>query len=122
MIQDIHTIQQNILSRYDTHGRKLPRRMTQDPYAIHISEVMLQQTQVDRVIPYFHRWMKDFPDYQSLAKASKTDVLSHRSGLGFNSRALRLQACAQTIVEKWESGEWKNGFLPRDREILQKLP
>jgi A/G-specific adenine glycosylase len=122
MTQDIHIIQQNILSRYDKHGRKLPRRMTKDPYAIHISEVMLQQTQVDRVIPYFHRWIKDFPDYQTLAKASKTDLLSHRSGLGFNSRALRLQTCAQTIVEKWKNKEWKDGSLPKDREILQKLP
>ena len=69
---------------------------------------MLQQTQVDRVIPYFHQRMKDFPDYQSLAKASKTDLLRHRSGLGFNSRALRLQTCAQTIIEKWKNGEWKN--------------
>ena len=81
MLEDIKQIQNNILSRYAKHGRKLPRRMTKDPYAIHISEVMLQQTQVDRVIPYFHKRMKDFPDYQSLANASKTDLLSHRSGL-----------------------------------------
>jgi A/G-specific adenine glycosylase len=103
MSQDIKIIQQNILSWYSKNGRKLPRRETTDPYAIHISEVMLQQTQVDRVIPYFHRRMKDFPDYQTLAKASKSQVLTHRSGLGFNSRALRLQQCAQTVVEKWKS-------------------
>jgi len=100
MIQNIKQIQHNILSRYTKHGRKLPRRKTVDPYAIHISEVMLQQTQVDRVVPYFHQRMKDFPDYQSLAKASKTDLLKHRSGLGFNSRALRLQDCAKTIIAK----------------------
>lgn len=69
-----------------------------DPYAIHISEVMLQQTQVDRVIPYFLQWMKDFPDYASLAKASKTDLLKHRSGLGFNSRAIRLRECAKLVA------------------------
>ena len=63
---------------------------------------MLQQTQVDRVIPYFHQWMKDFPDYQSLAKASKTALLQHWSGLGFNSRALRLQVCAQKVVEQYQ--------------------
>lgn len=74
--------------------------MTKDPYAIHISEVMLQQTQVDRVIPYFHKRMKDFPDYKTLAKASKTELLSHRSWLWFNSRALRLQECAKTIITK----------------------
>jgi A/G-specific adenine glycosylase len=122
MLQDINNIQENILSWYTKNGRNLPRRQTRDPYAIHISEVMLQQTQVDRVIPYFHQWMKDFPDYASLAKASKTDLLSHRSGLGFNSRALRLQQCAETIVEKWRSGEWKNKDIPRERETLQKLP
>lgn len=122
MTQDIKIIQQNILSWYDKNGRKLPRRETSDPYAIHISEVMLQQTQVDRVIPYFHKRMHDFPDYETLAKASKTDLLSHRSGLWFNSRAIRLQQCAQTIGEKWKSGERKNKSLPKDRMILQSLP
>ncbi len=75
----MENIQKNILSRYKKNGRKLPWRQTKDPYAIHISEVMLQQTQVERVIPYFHQWMKDFPDYASLAKASKTELLKHRS-------------------------------------------
>lgn len=110
---NIKTIQHNILSRYTKNGRKLPRRQTKDPYAIHISEVMLQQTQVDRVIPYFHQRMKDFPDYQSLANASKIDLLKHRSGLGFNSRALRLQECAKIVANK---------KLPKDRIELQKLP
>ncbi|HBB04033.1 TPA: Fe-S cluster assembly protein HesB [Patescibacteria group bacterium] len=119
---NIKTIQKNILSWYKKNGRKLPRRQTKDPYAIHISEVMLQQTQVDRVIPYFHRRMKDFPDYKTLAQASKTDLLSHRSGLGFNSRALRLQQCAITIIEKWKNGEWKDERLLREREVLMKLP
>ncbi len=111
----IQEIQNNILSRYEKHGRSLPRRQTQDPYAIHISEVMLQQTQVDRVIPYFHQRMKDFSDYTSLAKASKTDLLSHRSGLGFNSRVLRLQTCAQEIVTKYKSQ------VPRTRDELMNL-
>lgn len=110
------TIQKNILSRYKKQGRKLPWRETTDPYAIHISEVMLQQTQVDRVIPYFHQWMKDFPDYQSLAQASKTELLKHRSWLGFNSRALRLQSCAQQVVEQY------HGKLPQKRNQLLWLP
>lgn len=122
MPQNIKNIQKNILSWYDKNGRNLPRRQTKDPYAIHISEVMLQQTQVDRVIPYFHKRMKDFPDYKTLAQASKTDLLSHRSGLGFNSRALRLQQCAMTIMEKWRNGEWKDERLSREREVLMKLP
>ena len=102
MPQDIKIIQQNILSWYQKNGRKLPRRQVRDPYAIHVSEVMLQQTQVDRVIPYFHQRMKDFPDYKTLAKATKTDLLKHRSGLGFNSRVIRLQKCAQEIIQSSE--------------------
>ena len=108
----IQSIQNNILTRYAQHGRTLPRRKTRDPYTIHVSEVMLQQTQVDRVIPYFHQWMKDFPDYTSLAKASKADLLRHRSWLWFNSRALRLQACAKVVTKA----------LPRKRNELMKLP
>ncbi len=100
MLEDIKKIQKNILSWYALHWRVLPRRQTQDPYAIHVSEVMLQQTQVDRVIPYFHKRIKDFPDYKTLAAASKTDLLKHWSWLWFNSRALRLQQCAQTIITK----------------------
>jgi len=113
---NIQTIQKNILSWYAKNGRKLPRRKTKNPYAIHISEVMLQQTQVDRVVPYFHQRMKDFPDYKSLAKASKIDLLKHRSWLGFNSRALRLQQCAHEIVSKYK---WK---VPKNRDVLMKLP
>ncbi len=109
-------INKNILERYIQHGRKLPRRETQDPYKIHISEVMLQQTQVDRVIPYFYQWMKDFPDYEALARASKTSLLQHRSWLGFNSRALRLQECARKVVELYD------GKLPQDRNQLLSLP
>lgn len=115
-MKDLVSIQKNILSWYAKHGRKLPRRVTQDPYAIHISEVMLQQTQAERVIPYYAQWMKDFPDYTTLAKASKSELLRHRSWLGFNSRALRLQQCAQEIVKTYRTK------LPRDRVALQKLP
>ncbi len=132
---NIKKIQQNILSRYTRHGRKLPRRMTKDPYAIHISEVMLQQTQVDRVVLYFHQRMKDFPDYTTLANASKTDLLRHRSGLWFNSRALRLQECAKKIIENWKL-KIENGLVFRNSKLeirnsvnvtalraqLQKLP
>ncbi len=109
-------ISNKILNRYRNHGRTLPWRKTNDPYAIHISEVMLQQTQVERVVPYFEQWMKDFPDYKTLAKAKKTDLLQHRSWLGFNSRALRLQACAQKVIEHY------NGILPQDRAKLLALP
>lgn len=126
LMQNISTIQKNILARYHQHGRKLPRRKTRDPYAIHVSEVMLQQTQVERVIPYFQQRMKDFPDYKSLARASKTDLLRHRSGLGFNSRALRLQKCAKIVVssEYWvlRKKYKKNVGADTIRLELQKLP
>ncbi len=77
---------------------------------------MLQQTQVDRVIPYFEQWMQDFPDYNCLVKAKKTDLLKHRSWLGFNSRVLRLQACAKQVVKTYD------GKLPQDRAKLLALP
>ncbi|MDO4713162.1 MAG: hypothetical protein Q4B28_00375 [bacterium] len=113
--QEIEVVQQEILKRYAQQGRKLPWRATQDPYAIHISEVMSQQTQVDRVIPYWHRWLEYMPDYQSLAQVSKADLLTHRSGLGFNSRALRLQECAKVVVEQY------GGSLPQSRDALLAL-
>lgn len=112
----IKEVQERILTWYAQYGRKLPWRATQDPYAIHMSEVMSQQTQVDRVIPYWNRWLEDMPDYQSLAYISKVDLLTHRSGLGFNSRALRLQACAKVVVEQY------GGSLPQSRDELLDLP
>ncbi|PID34760.1 MAG: Fe-S cluster assembly protein HesB [candidate division SR1 bacterium] len=112
----IQTIQENILSRYQENGRKFPRRMTTDPYAIHMCEVMSQQTQVDRVLPYWQKRMQDIPDYQVLAKISKLDLLAHWSGLGFNSRAMRLQDCAKIVIDNY------NGELPKSREALLSLP
>lgn len=120
-LKNIKKIQNNILDRYKKYWRKLPWRQTQDPYAIHISEVMLQQTQVDRVIPYFLQWMKDYPGYESLAKTSKSDLLKHWSGLWFNSRALRLQGCALRLVEGQKS-KVKSLDDSRTRENLMKLP
>ena len=98
---EVQQLQDKILGWYAQNGRKLPWRLTQDPYLIHIPEVMSQQTQVDRVIPYWEKWRKVLPDYQSLAKVNKSDLLTLWSGLGFNSRALRLQSCAQAVVEKY---------------------
>lgn len=72
-------IQKNILDWYAHHKRKFPWRTTTNPYAIHVSEVMLQQTQAERVVPYFLQWMKDFPNYETLAIASKKELLTHRS-------------------------------------------
>ena len=70
-----------LLAWYDQHARDLPWRRTRDPYAIWVSEIMLQQTRVDTVIPYFQRFLSRFPDVQSLADAPLDDVLAHWSGL-----------------------------------------
>lgn len=109
-------IQKTILDRYRQNARSLPRRQTTDPYQIMVSEIMLQQTQVDRVIPKYLHFLELFPTIQSLAKADKTKLLTARSGLGYNSRALNLQKAAQTIVH-----EYKNIF-PQTKEELIKLP
>lgn len=81
------------------HKRTLPRRDTFDPYGVLVSETMLQQTQVDRVIPKYLVFLEEIPSFQQLATVEKPTLLRLRSGLGFNSRALRLQNCAQEIVK-----------------------
>ena len=113
---EVQQLQDKILSWYAQNGSKLPWRLTQDPYLIHISEVMSQQTQVDRVIPYRKQWIAEIPDYKSLAQLPKPELLSHRSGLGFNSRALRLQQCAQEVVDRYQ------GNLPQSKDQLLLLP
>lgn len=112
----IKTIQQNILSRYTESKRDFPRRRTTDPYAIHICEVMSQQTQVDRVLPYRNKRMQDIPNYEALANISTLDLLSHWSWLGFNSRAMRLQTCAKTVIKTY------NWQLPKSRKELLDFP
>lgn len=87
----------DILAWYDQHGRKLPWRAGRDPYAILVSEIMLQQTQVPRVIPKFQDWMARFPTWQALAAAPTADLLQAWSGLGYNRRALRLRDIAVII-------------------------
>ena len=114
--KQIEEFQKTILSWYYKNWRKLPRRETNNPYKIHISEVMSQQTQVDRVIPYRKKWIKDIPDYKALANLPKLELLSYWSWLWFNSRALRLQECAQFVIENYN---WK---LPQDRQTLLSLP
>lgn len=96
--------------------RDLPWREDRSPYRVWISEVMLQQTQVAVVIPYFHRWMKKFPDIESLANASLEEVIKAWEGLGYYSRARNLHKAAQIIVDKY------HGKIPSDPARLQELP
>jgi A/G-specific adenine glycosylase len=91
-----------LLDWYAAHGRDLPWRRTTDPYAILVSEVMLQQTQVARVIPRYGAWLERWPTAASLATASVADVLGEWVGLGYNRRALRLrEACSVVAREGW---------------------
>ncbi|MDX6691806.1 MAG: A/G-specific adenine glycosylase [Solirubrobacteraceae bacterium] len=101
-----------VLAWYDREGRDLPWRRTRDPYAILVSEVMTQQTQVARVVPYYTRWLARWPTVAALADAQPADVVSAWVGLGYNVRALRLQAAARVVA--------RDGW-PRDTAGLLSL-
>jgi A/G-specific adenine glycosylase len=123
--REIQAFQQEILSWYEKHQRDLPWRKTREPYRILVSEIMLQQTQVSRVIPKFEAWLQAFPDVPSLAKASTADFLRLWSGLGYNRRALYLQKAAQSLIESRSKNHesWgKNIIWPKTVEELKKLP
>ncbi len=94
----------------------MPWRDHPDPYAVWVSEIMLQQTRVETVIPYFEKWMKLFPDVKALAKASEQDALNAWEGLGYYSRARNLHKAAKIVVSIF------NGELPRDLTDLRSLP
>jgi len=102
-----------VLAWYDRAGRGLPWRRTRDPYAILVSEVMAQQTQVARVVPYYERWMKRWPTVAALADAAPADALRAWVGLGYNVRALRLHAAARILA--------RDGW-PVDAAGLRALP
>ena len=108
---------QRIIAWQRQHGRHdLPWQNTRDPYAIWVSEIMLQQTQVGAVIPYYQRFMARFPDVVSLAAASEDDVLQHWSGLGYYSRARNLHAAAVQVMAGHA------GRFPQSPEQLAELP
>jgi A/G-specific adenine glycosylase len=106
-----------VFAYYEKEGRHtLPWRKTKDPYKILVSEIMLQQTQVDRVIPKYKAFLKAFPNVETLAEAPLRDVLSLWQGLGYNRRAKMLHACAQRIHSDY------GGKFPREHRELLKLP
>lgn len=108
---------QRLLAWYAQYGRKdLPWQQTRDPYAIWISEIMLQQTQVAAVIPYYTRFLARFPDIAQLAAAPLDSVLQHWTGLGYYARARNLHRAAQTIMTQHD------GTFPRDFEAVCALP
>jgi A/G-specific adenine glycosylase len=101
---------------YRKNGRVLPWRNTRDPYAIVVSEFMLQQTQVAGVIPYYKEWIRRFPDFPSLARASENDVLHAWQGLGYYARARNLHATAKIVADR------HGGYLPKAVEQIRLLP
>jgi A/G-specific adenine glycosylase len=110
------SFQNHILSFYRSNRRDLPWRDTTDPYRIMVSEIMLQQTQVDRVKEKYTRFTARFPDAGSLARATVEEVLSAWQGLGYNRRALALRKAAGEIVDRF------GGVLPDDETSLRSLP
>jgi len=116
MKQRLETQVGALLDWYQLHARDLPWRRTQDPYAIWVSEIMLQQTQVKTVIPFWQRWMNEFPSVIELAGASEERVLKLWEGLGYYRRARLLHAAARVIAERHA------GQFPRNVDAIRELP
>ena len=112
-----NTFSKKILVWFDQHGRKdLPWQRNRDPYCIWISEIMLQQTRVETVIPYYKKFMRHFPNVKKLAAAPVDEVLHHWTGLGYYARARNLHKAAQQICENHQSK------LPTSLDEVMALP
>ena len=114
--QAVAAVQKALLDWFAQGSRQLPWRSTSDHYAVMVSEVMLQQTQVDRVIPVYLAFLQQFPNIQSLADAPAAEVIRAWAGMGYNRRAMNLQRAAKQVVEDYE------GALPSDMKALRGLP
>ncbi|HXZ12620.1 MAG TPA: A/G-specific adenine glycosylase [Candidatus Sulfotelmatobacter sp.] len=108
--------QQRLLAWFRAHRRDLPWRRSRDPYRIWVAEVMLQQTRIAAVLPYYHRFLRRFPDVRSLARAREEEVLKLWAGLGYYSRARNLHRAAKEIVARHE------GKFPRELDAALALP
>jgi A/G-specific adenine glycosylase len=109
---DRRRFRQRLLTWYRRHGRDLPWRKTDNPYHILVSEIMLQQTQVDRVLPKYEEWLAKYPSFDALASAPEQDVTNTWRPLGYNIRPRRLQSIARETVARY------GGSLPSDEETL----
>jgi len=112
----VRSFRKKIYNYYDMHGRDLPWRKRVNPYRVLVSEIMLQQTQVERVIEKYREFLAAFPDFSCLANAPTAKLLRMWSGMGYNRRALALKALAKKVMEE------HNGRLPSDIEKLLALP
>jgi A/G-specific adenine glycosylase len=113
---DVAGIRRALLDFYDAQARRLPWRESEDPYRVWISEIMLQQTRVETVIPYYERWLARFPDIRALAEAPADEVLHAWQGLGYYTRARNLHRAAAVVRER------HGGMLPDDSAALRTLP
>lgn len=116
MTLDASAVRTALLGFFDARARPLPWRETSDPYAIWVSEIMLQQTRVETVIPYWERWMERFPHVDALASAEEGEVLKAWEGLGYYSRARNLRRGAAVVRDRF------GGDLPRAPETLREVP
>jgi A/G-specific adenine glycosylase len=114
--QRIRLFRQRIYAHYRKNGRALPWRRTHDPYKILLSELMLQQTQVRRVIEKYREFLRRFPSIESMASAPLRAILEQWQGLGYNRRALSLKRLAVILADRY------GGRIPRDIEVLKALP
>ncbi|MGC1943743.1 MAG: hypothetical protein WA664_08310, partial [Candidatus Acidiferrales bacterium] len=112
----LRTFQSRLLAWFRAHRRDLPWRASRDPYRIWVAEIMLQQTRIAAVIPYYEKFLRRFPNVASLARARQPEVLKFWSGLGYYSRARNLHAAAKKIVAQHD------GEFPRDLEAALNLP
>ena len=115
MTNSLTIVQSALLAWFEQHRRDLPWRHTRDPYAILVSEIMLQQTQVDRVLPYWQAWMERWPTVHALAETPVAEVIRAWKGLGYNRRAVNLQRAAQAVVDR-------GGEFPDTVDGLMDLP
>ncbi|MCP5467637.1 MAG: A/G-specific adenine glycosylase [Deltaproteobacteria bacterium] len=114
--KSILEIRKRLLKWYRSHARQLPWRQTKDPYKIWVSEIMLQQTQVKTVIPFYKKFIKIFPNLKSLARAEENEILAQWSGLGYYRRAKLLHQGAKYVFENYQ------GIVPEEPEELKKIP
>jgi A/G-specific adenine glycosylase len=115
-LENVSAFRRSLAVWFERYGRDLPWRRTGDPYAILLSEFMLQQTQVATVIPYYHKWLRRFPNFASVARASQNAVLHAWQGLGYYSRARNLHATAKLVQARY------GGAFPGDAAAIRKLP
>ena len=115
-VEILATVRGALLEWFAGHGRDLPWRHTRDPYKILVSEIMLQQTQVDRVVPKYQAFLELFPSLAALAAAPTAEVIRAWTGLGYNRRAVNMQRAARAVLDTYA------GQFPRDLGELLKLP